>query len=59
MAQRIASNEHIDYMQMAVDLDNKIMKEFIGQIIDKIFIQDGQIVKIRFASGLEHDFIYQ
>lgn len=59
VAQRIASNEHIDYMQMAVDLDAKIMKDFINQIIDKIFIQDGRIVRIRFASGLEHDFIYQ
>ena len=59
MARRIASNEHIDYMQMALDLDNKIMKDFISQIIDKIFIQDGRIVRIRFASGLEHDFLYE
>lgn len=59
VAQRIASSEHIDYMQMAVDLDNKIMKDFINQIIDKIFIQDGRIVRIRFASGLEHDFLYE
>lgn len=59
VAQRIASNEHIDYMQMAIDLDNKILKDFINQIIDKIFIQDGRIVKIRFTSGLEHEFIYQ
>lgn len=59
MAQRIASNEHIDYMQMAVDLDNKILKDFINQIIDKIFVQDGRIVRIRFASGLEHDFLYE
>ncbi len=59
VAQRITSNEHIDYMQMAVDLDAKIMKDFINQIIDKIFIQDGRIVRIRFASGLEHNFIYQ
>ena len=59
VAQRITSNEHIDYMQMAIDLDAKIMKDFINQIIDKIFIQDGRIVRIRFASGLEHNFIYQ
>lgn len=59
VAQRIASNEHIDYTQTAIDLDNKILKDFINQIIDKIFIQDGRIVKIRFASGLEHEFIYQ
>lgn len=59
VAQRITSDEHIDYMQMAVDLDNKIMKDFINQIIDKIFIQNGRIMRIRFASGLEHDFIYQ
>ena len=58
VAQRIASNEHIDYMQIAVDLDNKILKDFINQIIDKIFIQDGRIMKIRFASGLEHNFVY-
>lgn len=58
MAQRISSSEPIDYMQMAADLDNGILKDFINQIIDKIFVQDGRIAKIRFASGLEHEFIY-
>ena len=59
MAQHIASNEPIDYLQIAADLDNEILKEFVDQIIDKIFVQDGRIIKIRFASGLEHSFIYQ
>ncbi len=59
MAQHITKEEHIDYGQLVLDLDNEIIKDFIDQIIDEISVQDGRIVKIRFTSGLEHDFIYQ
>ena len=58
VAQHIASAEHIDYMQLVIDLDNGIIKDFIDQLIDKIFVQDGRIMRIRFVSGLEHEFAY-
>lgn len=59
VAQHIASTEHIDYMRLVVDLDNAIIKDFIDQLIDKIFVQDGRIMRIRFVSGLEHEFLYE
>lgn len=59
VAQHIASNNHIDYNQIAVDLDAGILKDFVDQIISEIFIQDGRIVRLRFASGLEHEFLYE
>ena len=59
VAQHIASEEHIDYMQLVTDLDNAIIKDFIDQLIDKIFVQDGKIMRIRFVSGLEHEFMYE
>lgn len=59
VAQHIASSKHIDYNKIAVDLDAGILKDFVNQIISGIFVQDGKIVKIRFANGLEHEFIYQ
>ena len=58
VAQHINSKNHIDYVQIAVDLDAGILKDFVDQIVNEIFIQDGRIVRIRFASGLEHKFLY-
>ena len=58
VAQHINSKNHIDYGQIAVDLDAGILKDFVDQIVNEIFIQDGRIVRIRFASGLEHKFLY-
>ena len=59
VARKISSTEYIDFIQLYADLDAEILKDFIDQIIDKIHIQDGRIVRIRFTSGLEHEFIYQ
>lgn len=59
VAQRIASKKHIDYLQMALDLDNEILKDFVDQVIDQIVVLDGRVQKIIFVNGLEHDFIYE
>jgi len=58
VAQRIVSKKHIDYMQMCLDLDNEILKDFIDQVVDQIIALDGRVQKIRFVNGLEHEFIY-
>ena len=58
VAQRIVSKKHIDYIQMCLDLDNEILKDFIDQVIDQIVALDGRVQKIRFANGLEHEFTY-
>lgn len=58
VAQHINSQKHIDFVQIAVDLDAGILKDFVDQIINEIFIQDGRIARICFVSGLEHSFLY-
>lgn len=58
VAQRIVSKKHLDYIQMCLDLDNEILKDFINQVIDQIVALDGRVQKIRFANGLEHEFTY-
>jgi hypothetical protein len=58
VAQRIISKKHIDYIQMALDLDNEVLKDFIDQVIDQITIRDGRVETIRFVNGLEHEFLY-
>ena len=58
IAQRIVSKKHIDYIQMTLDLDNEILKDFVDQVIDQIVILDGRVQSIRFVNGLVHDFFY-
>lgn len=58
VAQRIVSKKHIDYIQMCLDLDNEILKDFVDQVVDQIVALDGRVQKIRFANGLEHEFTY-
>lgn len=58
VAQRIVSKKHIDYIQMCLDLDNEILKDFIDQVVDQIVALDGRVQKIRFVNGLEHEFTY-
>lgn len=58
VAQKIVSKKHIDYVQMAIELDNEILKDFIDQVIDTIEVDDGRVQRIRFVNGLEHEFEY-
>lgn len=58
VAQRIVSKKHIDYITMALELDNEILKDFVDQVVDQIVALDGRVQKIRFVNGLEHEFIY-
>lgn len=58
VTQRIASKKHIDYLQMALNLDNEILKDFVDHVIDQIIVKDGRVLKIIFVNGLEHEFFY-
>lgn len=58
VAQRIVSKKHVDYIQMALDLDNEILKDFVDQVIDRIEILEGRVRSIRFVNGLVHEFTY-
>lgn len=56
VTQRIVSKSFIDYVQMAQELDNEILKNFVDQIVDRIVIKDGRIQSITFVNGLTHEF---
>ena len=58
VTQRIVSKSFIDYVQMAQELDNEILKNFVDQIVDRIVIKDGRIQSITFVNGLTHEFFY-
>lgn len=58
VAQRIASKNYVDYVQMALELDNDILKDFVDQIVDEIVVKDGRVESITFVNGLKHEFIY-
>lgn len=58
VAQRIVSKKHIDYNQMAFELDNDILKDFVDQVIDRVVTLDGRVQEIRFVNGLVHEFHY-
>lgn len=40
VAQRIVSKSFVDYVGMAQELDNEILKDFIDQIVDQIVVLD-------------------
>lgn len=58
VAQRIVSKKHVDYMHMALELDNEILKDFVDQVIDQIVVVDGRVQSITFANSLTHEFYY-
>jgi len=59
VAQRIASKKHLDFVEMALTLDNEIIKDFVNQVIEEIVVLDGRVQSIQFLNGLKHEFIYQ
>ncbi len=52
VAQRIVSKSFVDYVGMAQELDNEILKDFIDQIVDQIVVLDGRVQSITFINGL-------
>lgn len=58
MTRRLVSKSFVDYIQMAQELDNEILKDFIDQVIDQIIIDDGRVQSITFVNGLKHEFYY-
>lgn len=59
VSQRMVSKKHIDYIDLALTIDNAILKDFFQQVINYIEIEDGRIVSICFANGLKHCFKYK
>lgn len=57
IAYKLNQDEHIEYSEFAPLLDDKVLKDFVASVIDKIVIMDGQVDAIVFKNGLTHKFI--
>lgn len=57
LAYKLSQDEHIEYSEFAPLIDDKVLKDFISSVIDKIIILDGQVNAIVFNNGLSHKFI--
>lgn len=56
---KIMSNEHLNYREMTLTIDNKMLKDFVRSIIDDIVILNSMPSVITFKNGLVHEFIYK
>ena len=59
VAYKLQSGEYIDYKNFAPALEDKILKDFVNMIIDKIIIDQGRISQIYFKNGLVNTFLYK
>ena len=54
MAQRLVSKSDIDYVAFALKVDEKILKDFFTDIIERVEIKQGKVSAIYFTNGLVH-----
>lgn len=57
VAHKLNQAEHIIYKDFAPLVDDAVLKDFVGSVIDHIIILDGQVDTIMFKNGLTHRFI--
>lgn len=59
LTHKLLSEEHIEYVDLALTVDSKTLSDFITSVIASIQIKDRLPVSIVFKNGLEHRFIYK
>lgn len=57
VSQKILSARYIDFVDLALNSDPQILKDFISQIIEYITVDENKVTKIKFINGIEHSFI--
>ena len=57
VSQKILSARHIDFVDLALNSDPQILKDFVSQIIEYITVDENKVTKIKFINGIEHSFI--
>lgn len=57
MAHKLNQAEHINYKEFAPLVDDAVLKEFVGTVIEKITIIGGKVDSITFRNGMEHKFL--
>lgn len=59
LSYKLQSGEQIIYSEFAAAIDDKVLKDFINLVIERIVVQDGRISSIIFKNGLENKFFYR
>lgn len=57
VAHKLSQAEHINYKEFAPLVDDAVLKEFVGTVIEKITIIGGKVDSITFKNGMEHKFL--
>ncbi len=57
VSQKILSARYIDFVDLALNSDPQILKDFVSQIIEYITVDENKVTKIKFINGIEHSFI--
>ena len=57
VAHKLNQAEHINYKEFAPLVDDAVLKEFVGTVIEKITIIGGKVDSITFKNGMEHKFL--
>lgn len=58
LTQKLKSGE-VNFKELMLTIDNKILKDFIRAIVDNIVILKSMPSIITFKNGLVHEFIYK
>lgn len=59
IANKINADGYINYKELAMTIDNNILKSFIRTSIEDIKILDSMPSEIKFCNGMVHKFIYK
>lgn len=57
VAHKLNQDEHINYKEFAPLIDDAVLREFVGTVIEKITIICGKVDSITFKNGMEHKFL--
>lgn len=56
---KILNDKNIDFKKLYMNVDTKLLKDFINSIVKNIEIRNGKVSAINFKNGLKHRFIYK
>ena len=58
VAQKLNEKRYIDYERFIRKIDSKILKDFMGSVVQNFCIKNGKVVSVLFKNGIEHKFLY-
>jgi DNA invertase Pin-like site-specific DNA recombinase len=58
LRQNISGDKEIDYEKLSGLCGQKVLKDFLNQVIETITVKNGNIISIKFKNGMEHKILY-